>query len=147
MSKGFETVGYDASRGLLAEARKLHPGIDFCQAALPELDAIGDQTFENVLCETVIMHLPADAIAPSVRRLMSLLRPGGTLYLSWRVTEGDDQRLDDGRLYTSFPPSLVLDATGSAVVVHDSESTSASSGRTVHRLVVRKSDAVIAGKT
>ena len=140
VSQGFETVGYDASRGLLAEARRRHPGIDFREGALPRLLAVGERTFENVVCETVIMHLPVEDVGQSVSRMTEILRPGGTIYLSWRVTECRDVRAGDGRLYAAFRPSLVLDALGSALVLHDSESTSPSSGRTVHRLVARKSD-------
>jgi len=53
-------TGYDTSERLLAEARRLHPSARY--AALPELHNIADETFCNVLCETVIMHLPPDAI-------------------------------------------------------------------------------------
>ena len=35
--------------------------------ALPELAGIAGGAFDNVLCETVIMHLAPEAIAPSVR--------------------------------------------------------------------------------
>ena len=73
---GFPAVGYDASEGLLAEARRLHPGVCFQMAALPALQGIGDESFANVLCETVIMHLAHGMIAPSVRRLVSILEPG-----------------------------------------------------------------------
>jgi len=82
---GFPVVaGYDASTGLLSEARARYPHLTFGTAALPDLAGIPDGSFDNVLCETVIMHLAADAIAPSVERLMAILRSGGVLYLSWR---------------------------------------------------------------
>jgi SAM-dependent methyltransferase len=135
---GFDAVGFDASRGLLAEARRRHPEVTFDQAALPELEGIPDGAFENVLCETVIMHLVVTEIPASVGRLFDILRPGGTLYLSWRVTEGADARTEDGRLYSAFAPSLVTNALIGAVILHDSESVSVSSARIVHRLVVRK---------
>ena len=53
---------------------------------LPQLDGVARASFDNVLCETVIMHLPRADIAPSVRTMLSLLKPDGMLYLSWRVT-------------------------------------------------------------
>jgi SAM-dependent methyltransferase len=137
-SQGFEAAGYDVSTGLLEEARRRYPEIPFHEGSLPELAGIGDEAFENVLCETVVMHLPAGVIPASVRRLGAILRPGGTLYLSWRVTDGQDQRTEDGRLYSAFAPDLVLGSLHAMTVLHDSETTSASSGRTVHRLVARK---------
>jgi SAM-dependent methyltransferase len=84
-ANGFSAVGFDASEGLLTEARRRYPGLRFAHAELPELRGIG--TFDNVLCETVIMHLDRAQIAPSVRRLLDIVKPSGILYLSWRVTE------------------------------------------------------------
>src|ERR1043166_7711102 len=54
-ANGFPTIGYDPSEALLARARALHPGVTFAQAALPELRGIADGTFDNVLCETVLI--------------------------------------------------------------------------------------------
>jgi SAM-dependent methyltransferase len=135
---GLDVTGYDRSNGLLEEARQRYPAIAFAEAELPGLAGVSDGSFENVLCETVIMHLPAADIPVAVRHLTRLLRVGGTLYLSWRVTVGKDMRSTDDRLYSAFPASLVLDALEDAQVVHDGEETSQSSGRLVHRVVVRR---------
>jgi SAM-dependent methyltransferase len=138
-ANGYPTTGYDPSEGLLAQARALYPALTFVAAALPDLAGVADASFDNVLCETVLMHLRRDAIAPSVRRLVAILRPGGCLYLSWRVTAGADQRDAHGRLYTAFEPDLVRDALArGATILLDAEATSASSGKTIHRVIVRK---------
>jgi SAM-dependent methyltransferase len=136
-ANGFPAIGYDASAALLAEARARHPGIRFELAALPQLDGVGRASFTNVLCETVIMHLLASRIGDSVRTLVDLLAPGGTLYLSWRVTVGSDRRDANGRLYTAFPASLVIEALGDARILHDEEAASSSSGATIHRVIAR----------
>jgi SAM-dependent methyltransferase len=135
---GFPATGYDASEGLLAEARRRHSGVPFQQASLPTLEDVAPTSFDNVLCETVIMHLPAEDIAASVRRLVDILKPGGTLYLSWRVTETADRRDEAGRLYGAFDPGLVLDALVAADVLLDEQSISASSAKVVRRLVARR---------
>jgi len=135
---GFPVVGYDASAGLLAEARRLHPELRFETSALPELAGLANERVVNVLCETVIMHLPAAAIASSVARLLAILKPRGTLYLSWRVTEGADRRDEHGRLYAAFEPALVLDALVDADILFDEEAVSLSSGKVVRRVVARK---------
>src|SRR5580704_11944427 len=41
----FPAVGYDASDGLLAEARARYPHLDFAHAELPELPGIAANTF------------------------------------------------------------------------------------------------------
>ena len=133
-----EVTGYDASTGLLSEARARYPHLAFATAALPDLAGIPDGSFDNVLCETVIMHLAADAVAPSVERLMAILRPGGVLYLSWRVTEGADERDAHGRLYAAFDRRCVTRALAGATTLLDEQTVSASSGKTIHRIIARK---------
>jgi SAM-dependent methyltransferase len=136
-ANGFPTVGYDASAGLLAQARATHPDVTFKQTVLPELHGISDGSFDNVLCETVIMHLGRDQIAPAVRRMLAILKPDGVLALSWRVEE-TDRRDERGRLYSAFDRNLVLEALSDARVLLDQELISPSSGRKIHRLVARR---------
>lgn len=135
---GYDAIGFDASPALLAEAARRYPALRYREAALPELAGVDDGQFANVLCETVIMHLDADAIPAAVRKLVAILRPGGVLYLSWRVTNDADKRDGNGRLYCAFAPDLVVRALGAAEVLLDDEATSRSSGKTVHRIVARK---------
>jgi 2-polyprenyl-3-methyl-5-hydroxy-6-metoxy-1,4-benzoquinol methylase len=136
-ANGFPTVGYDPSDGLLAQARAKYPGITFKIAALPELHGIAEASFDNVLCETVIMHLARDAIAPAVRRLLAIVKPDGMLALSWRVEQAD-RRDERGRLYSAFDRNAVVGALTGAKILLDRELTSPSSGRKIHRIVARR---------
>ena len=133
----YRVCGFDASTALLAEARRLHPEIVFREAALPELAEI-DERFDNVVCETVIMHLPAESIPLAVDNLRRLLRPNGVLYLSWRVTEGEDTRQPDGRLYAAFEPKLVVDALVDCAILLFEDVTSESSGKRICRVIASK---------
>ena len=135
---GFPAIGIDPSQGLLEEAARRHPGVHFQRGELPGLGGFADGTFANVLCETVIMHLDPGIIAASVRRLVALLEEDGILHLSWRVTEGSSRRDDQGRLYTAFDRSLVDAALTNARIELDERVVSTSSGKTVHRIVARK---------
>jgi SAM-dependent methyltransferase len=137
-ANGYSAVGYDASQGLLAEACRRYPRYRFEFAALPELAGVPTGAFDNVLCETVIMHLPQAAIAPSVRRLIDILKPCGILYLSWRVTRDAAQRDKSERLYSAFDASLVRDELGNTTILLDEEVVSASSSKTIHRIVARR---------
>jgi SAM-dependent methyltransferase len=137
-NNGYTAIGFDASEGLLAAARRLHPGVEFRYAALPELNGIADDVLSNVLCETVIMHLSADAIELSVKRLVEILQLDGTLYLSWRVTEKEDKRDDRERLYSAFDPTLVLRALASEKILFNDHLVSPSSGKAIQRIIVRK---------
>jgi SAM-dependent methyltransferase len=135
---GFPAQGFDASEGLLAEARARYPSLAFTHAQLPALGGIAAGSCDNLLCETVIMHLDRALIAPSVRRMMEIVKPGGIFYLSWRVTDGADLRDAHGRLYAAFDASLVRGELASATFLLDEEVISASSSKKIHRLVVRK---------
>ena len=140
-ANGYPATGFDASEGLLSEARKRHPHLQFTTAVLPDLDGIAEGRFTNVLCETVIMHLEPDAITPAVERLLSILVSGGVLYLSWRVTEGADRRDEHGRLYAAFEPERVVRALTAADVLLDEQVGSLSSGKLIRRIVARKRSA------
>jgi SAM-dependent methyltransferase len=137
-ANGFPVIGYDASEGLLFEARARYPQHRFEAAALPELTPIAAGSVDNVLCETVIMHLTRDAIAPSLQRMMGILKPGGILCVSWRVTEGVDLRDAHGRLYAAFDSGLVSAQLTGAAILLDEEAVSASSAKRIHRMVARK---------
>jgi SAM-dependent methyltransferase len=137
-ANGFPAVGFDASDGLLAQARSRYPDLNFSWAELPALRGLAANTYDNVLCETVIMHLDRARIGPAVRRMLDIVKPGGTFYLSWRVTEDADQRDKHDRLYVAFDAALVRAELTAATSLLDEEVVSASSGRKIHRVVVRK---------
>ena len=136
-ANGYPARGFDASEGLLAEARARYPQFDFAYAELPDLPRIAANTYDNVLCETVIMHLERAQIARSVRRMLDIVQPRGIFYLSWRVIRDADQRDKHGRLYAAFDASLVLGELSATTMLLQEEVVSASSGKTIHRLVVR----------
>jgi 2-polyprenyl-3-methyl-5-hydroxy-6-metoxy-1,4-benzoquinol methylase len=137
-ANGFSAAGFDASEGLLAEARRRYPSFKFAHAELPELKGIGARAYDNVLCETVIMHLECAQIAAAVRRLLDIVKPSGILYLSWRVTDKADLRDAQGRLYAAFDAALVLTELKTTSLLLDEEVVSASSGKKIHRLVAKK---------
>ena len=138
-ANGYPCVGFEPSEGLRNEARRRFPRWRFEPAALPNLDTLGAQAFGNIVCETVLMHLPLADIRPAVHALTRVLAPGGTLYLSWRVTEGSaDLRDGAGRLYCAFPAQEVRAALDDAAILYDADEVSASSGKRVHRLVARR---------
>jgi 2-polyprenyl-3-methyl-5-hydroxy-6-metoxy-1,4-benzoquinol methylase len=134
---GYRVTGFDGSEALLDEARRLYPHVAFRTATLPSL-AETDDEYDNVVCETVLMHLPVESITDAIDNLVRILRPSGILYLSWRVTENADARDPDGRLYAAFEPALVTDALTSCVILFADDTTSASSGKRVYRVLAAK---------
>src|SRR4029079_9223892 len=86
-ASGYDAIGYDASAALLEQRRLRYPRLSFATAVLPGLAGVPDAAFDNVLCETVIMHLRRPQILDAVRRLLAILKNNGVLYLSCRVSE------------------------------------------------------------
>lgn len=134
--RGWEVTGYDASAGLLAEARARHPEVTFELVELPGLAGLPE--FDNVVCETVVMHLPAAGALAGVRRMGELVRQGGRFYLSWRADKDEDWRDGRGRLYSAISFDEVLAELPGFAVEFRSESDSASSGKRVRRLILSR---------
>ncbi len=86
-ANGFDAVGYDASDALLEQARLRYPRLTFATGALPALAGVPALPSTTCCARPVIMHLRRPQILDAVRRLLAILKPGGILYLSWRVTE------------------------------------------------------------
>jgi SAM-dependent methyltransferase len=135
---GFPTIGYDAATGLLQQAEKNFPHLEFATTVLPDLDGIENETFDNVLCETVIMHLQSTHIAQAFRRLLDILKPDGILYLSWRISEGESLHDKAGRLYSVFDTAVVTDNLRDSTILHSERTTNQSSGKSVQRMIVTR---------
>lgn len=135
-AQGFAVVGFDASEGLLAQARARNPQIEFRHAELPDLHEIAPRSFDNVFCKGVLMHLPRAEIAPAVARMAALPKPGGVLLLNWRITRPADERDEYGRLYSAFESDVVRQALTPHTILLDQEDLRPS-GMAYHTVLAR----------
>jgi len=116
---GFPTLGYDASAGMLAEARRVYPQCRFAQAGLPDLVGVPDAAYANLLCNAVLMHLPRARLSAAAQALARILAPGGRLLLTYRPSTAEGEREPDGRLFTSILPielAPILAAAGLTIL-------------------------------
>ncbi|MFC2008950.1 class I SAM-dependent methyltransferase [Chloroflexota bacterium] len=89
--RGFDAYGIDAMSENIALTRELHPEIadrvsvaDLCEP-LPFADA----SFDLVLCNAVIQHIPrGNTLEVTLPELVRVLRPGGILQLMFKNGEG-----------------------------------------------------------
>ncbi len=117
--QGFPVVGYDASSGMLEQARAAYPEIEVRQAALPDLAEIPDESYDNVQCVATLMHLHREDIITAVLSLARILKPEGRLLISFRASRSEEEREPDGRLFTLIHPgkmTLLLESAGLQVV-------------------------------
>lgn len=133
---GFQVSGFDSSNELLKLAHDLFPKVQFSRALLPDLNEIKNQ-YDNVFCETVIMHLPKTQIESAIMNLKRILKPNGVMYLSWRVTESEDARHKDGRLYSAFDPEFIMNQFDPTGILFSEDKISVSSQKRVFRLAWR----------
>lgn len=104
-ARGFQVIGVDLSTGMLAEARRRAPGVDFRQADLRRLD-FPDAYFDGIWCCASLLHVPrADvpAVLANLRRMLG----HGYLYLQIKLGQGEEVEEaaygpGNARFYTYF---------------------------------------------
>jgi ubiquinone/menaquinone biosynthesis C-methylase UbiE len=106
--RGASVVGIDIAPGMITQARKLHPGIDFRIGDVEHLP-VADGTLDAVVCAFGLGHFPYPEA--SVAECMRTLKPGGRIAFAWWDTS-DKQRIqglirDAVRDVGAKPPSVL----------------------------------------
>jgi SAM-dependent methyltransferase len=109
LSRGYEVVAVDASSGMIAEAVRLHPELKgrlTCHG-LPDPLPFNDGSFDGTFAVALLMHLSREDIAPSLREVARVIRPGGRFLFSipnLRKDPIESERDPLGRLFTTLAP-------------------------------------------
>ena len=84
---GLEVSGIDLSPGMVAEARRRHPGLRFRTGDLAALDVAGvaDQSATGVVAWYSVIHTPPAELGAVVAQLRRVLRPNGLLLLAFQT--------------------------------------------------------------
>jgi len=77
--QGYSALGVDASEGMLKQAQQLYPQVRFIKDTLPDLTHLNGQTFQNILCSAVLMHLNKANLEQACLKLLDLLKAEGHL--------------------------------------------------------------------
>jgi ubiquinone/menaquinone biosynthesis C-methylase UbiE len=89
---GVPVVGIDLSQGMLEEARRLNPEIEFLQGDMQALTQ-QDASFSGVAAFYSILHVPRERVTSTLRGIRRVLVPGGLLLLTFHI--GDEVRHAD----------------------------------------------------
>ena len=100
---GVDAFGIDLSPGMIAVARREHPGLRFDVGSMTDL-ALADASVAGLVAWYSLIHVPDDVIQPVFAHFRRVVRPGGTLLLGFHV--GDESRLIQG--YGGHPVKLVV---------------------------------------
>ena len=108
---GFEMSGLDAVAENIRVARSQHP--EFADrlrvADIQDPLPFDDSSFEIVLCNAVIQHVPRDAVFDSVLpEFARVLRPGGVLQLMFKPGSGVETAVDGAYGSAGVARSFVL---------------------------------------
>jgi len=96
--QGYIVTGVDASVAMLTQARELYPSLNLHQDYLPDLTTLSENSFDNILCSAVLMHLNKQDLEKACLRLLALLKTNGVLIITLRGTHQADKR-ENGKLY------------------------------------------------
>lgn len=88
--RGARVCGMDLSQGMIEQARRLNPEIDFNPGDMRAL-TVNDNAWAGIAAFYSIVNLPASDVDQSVREMMRALMPGGRLLLSFHIGEDTSQ--------------------------------------------------------
>jgi SAM-dependent methyltransferase len=81
-----DVIGLDLSPGMLEQARRLNPDIEFLQGDMRALD-LPDGSLAGIAAFYSIIHNPKDGVTAVLRELRRVLKPGGVLLLAFHKGE------------------------------------------------------------
>jgi SAM-dependent methyltransferase len=80
--RGVKVFGIDLSPGMIHEARMAHPGVQFFQGDMRNLD-IPDASLGGISAFYSLIHLPREEVTTVLKELRRTLKPGGVLLISF----------------------------------------------------------------
>jgi SAM-dependent methyltransferase len=92
---GLAVFGLDLSPGMLEQARKLNPGITFCEGDMLKLD-LPDGMLAGIAAFYAIVNLPKESLPVVFQEMLRVLQPGGLLLLAFHI---GDQTLQENELW------------------------------------------------
>src|SRR5438105_7476465 len=87
--QGAQAFGIDLSPGMVEQARKLNPGMEFRQGNMLALDA-PNNAWGGITAFYSIIHVPCAKVIDALREFKRVLRPGGLILLAFHI--GDETR-------------------------------------------------------
>jgi len=84
LEAGYDAIGIDPCRELLEQAAKKYPktASRTQMDVLPDLKTVKKDSFDGVLCSSVLMHLPEELLFDSIYAFRGILRENGHLLMS-----------------------------------------------------------------
>jgi SAM-dependent methyltransferase len=105
LNLGFDVVSIDASAEMVRATKEL-TGLDAWQLGFQELDFDGG--FDGIWACASLLHVTRRELSSVLARLARALKSNGVLDVSFKY--GDDERVEDGRLFNDRNDARLCDA-------------------------------------
>ena len=86
--RGVDVFGLDVSAGMLRQAHRLNPDLQFVQSSMLAL-GLGSEKLAGVAAFYCIIHIPRAQVVGALRELRRVLRPGGWLLITFHLGSED----------------------------------------------------------
>lgn len=90
---GVQVCGMDLSEAMVAQARRLNPGIEFNQGDMRDLP-VKNNTWAGIAAFYAIVNLTPIDVLQALREMLRALTPGGRVVLSFHIGE-DNAQVED----------------------------------------------------
>jgi superfamily II DNA or RNA helicase/SAM-dependent methyltransferase len=94
---GHDVVAFDASPEL-ARLASAHCGFEVAARSFDDVQEV--EAYDGIWCCASLLHVPRALLEPTMARLWRALRPGGTMYASFKLGRGE--RVHEGRRFTDL---------------------------------------------
>jgi SAM-dependent methyltransferase len=84
-SRGVDVCGVDLSPEMVKQARRLNPAITFQQGDMLALTEVPNDHYGGIAAFYSIIHIPRPSVGDALRELKRVLRPEGTLLLTFHI--------------------------------------------------------------
>jgi len=86
--RGVDAFGLDLSAGMLGQARRLNPGIEFVQGSMLAL-ALGSESLDGIAAFYSIIHIPRQQVVAALGEMRRVLKAGGCLLITFHLGTED----------------------------------------------------------
>jgi SAM-dependent methyltransferase len=117
--RGVDAFGVDLSAGMLAQARRLNPGLQLVQSSMLAL-GLGSETVSGVAAFYSVIHIPRAEVVTALVEIRRVLLPGGLFLVTFHLGSEDSHHEElfgrpvslDVTLFTIEEMSRYLTAAG-----------------------------------
>jgi SAM-dependent methyltransferase len=92
---GYDYLGIDASKGMVAAAQRFNPGLKFKHMSVYDLPRLQRQ-FDGFWTAATLLHIPKKRTNEALQAISTVLKPGGVGFISMK--DGDREEFEERKV-------------------------------------------------